>query len=33
VSFDPENEFPQEQQRQGWQAILENFARHVQAQR
>ncbi|SFM75349.1 SRPBCC family protein [Variovorax sp. OV329] len=31
VSFDPENEFPVEQQRQGWQAILENFARHVQA--
>lgn len=30
VSFDPENEFPVEQQRQGWQAILDNFARHVQ---
>jgi len=30
VSFEPENEFPVEQQRQGWQAILDNFARHVQ---
>jgi uncharacterized protein YndB with AHSA1/START domain len=29
VSFDPENQFPVEQQRQGWQAILNNFARHV----
>ena len=29
VSFDPENQFPVEQQRQGWQAILDNFARHV----
>ena len=33
VSFDPENEFPLEQQREGWQAILDNFARHVQARR
>lgn len=33
VSFDPENEFPLEQQRGGWQAILDNFARHVQARR
>lgn len=32
VDFDPENEFPVEQQRQGWQAILDNFARHVQSQ-
>lgn len=31
VSFDPENQFPVEQQQQGWQAILDNFARHVQA--
>ncbi|MGY0194722.1 SRPBCC family protein [Leptothrix sp. BB-4] len=31
VTFDPENQFPQEQQRQGWQAILDSFARHVQA--
>jgi uncharacterized protein YndB with AHSA1/START domain len=29
VTFDPENEFPLEQQRQGWQAILDSFARHV----
>lgn len=33
VSFDPENEFPVEQQREGWQAILDSFARHVQARR
>ena len=33
VSFDPENEFPAEQQREGWQAILDSFARHVQAGR
>lgn len=31
VSFDPENVYPAEQQRQGWQAILDSFARHVQA--
>ena len=29
VEFDPENEFPVEYQRAGWQAILDNFARHV----
>lgn len=29
VSFDPEAEHPIEQQRDGWQAILDNFARHV----
>lgn len=29
VSFDPESIHPEEQQRQGWQAILDNFARHV----
>lgn len=29
VSFDPETTHPEEQQRQGWQAILDNFARHV----
>lgn len=29
VTFDPEDTHPIEQQRQGWQAILENFARHV----
>jgi uncharacterized protein YndB with AHSA1/START domain len=31
VSFDPENQFPVEQQREGWQAILNNFARHVKS--
>jgi uncharacterized protein YndB with AHSA1/START domain len=33
VTFDAENEFSPEQQRQGWQAILDNFARHVEAGR
>jgi len=31
VSFDAESENPAEQQRQGWQAILNNFAKHVEA--
>jgi uncharacterized protein YndB with AHSA1/START domain len=31
VTFDAESENPVEQQRQGWQAILNNFARHVEA--
>lgn len=31
VSFEPESTFPEEQQRGGWQAILDNFARHVLA--
>lgn len=31
VSFDPETTHPEDQQRAGWQAILDNFARHVQA--
>ena len=29
VTFDAESESPVEQQRHGWQAILNNFARHV----
>jgi uncharacterized protein YndB with AHSA1/START domain len=29
VTFDAETEHPIEQQRQGWQAILNNFAKHV----
>ena len=33
VTFDPETEHSEEQQRQGWQAILDNFARHVERQR
>lgn len=31
VSFDAETEHPVEQQRQGWQAILDRFARHVES--
>jgi uncharacterized protein YndB with AHSA1/START domain len=31
VTFDAEATHPVEQQRQGWQAILDNFARHVAA--
>jgi uncharacterized protein YndB with AHSA1/START domain len=31
VTFDAESEYPVEQQRQGWQAILNNFAKHVEA--
>lgn len=30
-SFDPETENPRELQRAGWQAILDHFARHVEA--
>lgn len=33
VSFDSEDSHSQEQQRSGWQAILDNFARHVLAQK
>ena len=32
VTFDAEAENSVEQQRQGWQAILDNFAKHVEAQ-
>lgn len=31
VTFDAETSYPEEQQRGGWQAILNNFARHVEA--
>ena len=31
VTFDAESENPVEQQRQGWQAILNNFAKHVES--
>jgi len=31
VTFDPEAEFPIEHQRAGWQSILDNFKRHVEA--
>ena len=31
VTFDAESENPVDMQRQGWQAILDNFARYVEA--
>jgi uncharacterized protein YndB with AHSA1/START domain len=31
VTFDAETEHPVDQQRQGWQAVLNNFAKHVHA--
>ena len=33
VTFEPEPENPVEMQRQGWQSILNNFKRHVEARR
>ena len=33
VTFDSESTHSVEQQREGWQAILKNFARHVEASR
>jgi uncharacterized protein YndB with AHSA1/START domain len=30
TTFDPENENPDEMQRSGWQAILDNFKKHVE---
>ena len=33
VTFDTETENPPELQRQGWEAILDNFGRHVEAKR
>lgn len=33
VTFDAESENLVEQQRQGWQTILNNFAKHVEARR
>jgi len=32
-TFDAENTFPIEQQRAGWQAILNNFRKHVETER
>ena len=32
-TFDAETENPLEMQRQGWQAILNNFAKHVEARK
>lgn len=31
IAFDPEEENPEEMQRSGWQAILDNFKRYVEA--
>jgi len=33
VTFDAEQTHPEERQREGWQAILDNFGRHVVASR
>lgn len=33
VTFDSETTHSEAQQREGWQAILDNFARHVEARR
>ncbi|MEZ5792788.1 MAG: SRPBCC family protein [Nitratireductor sp.] len=33
VAFDPESQHPVEMQRDGWQAILDNFARHVEGKK
>ncbi|MCB1449204.1 MAG: SRPBCC family protein [Nitratireductor sp.] len=33
VAFDAESEHPVEKQREGWQAILDNFARHVEGKK
>ncbi|HRD76207.1 MAG TPA: SRPBCC family protein [Hyphomicrobiaceae bacterium] len=33
VAFDPDQTYPPDIQRAGWQAILDNFARHVGAKR
>jgi uncharacterized protein YndB with AHSA1/START domain len=32
-TFDPESTYPIEQQKQGWQAILDNFRKHVESHR
>ena len=31
IEFDPENEYPLEQQQAGWQAILDNFKQYVES--
>jgi len=30
-AFEPENEFPKDMQRSGWQAILDNFKKYTEA--
>lgn len=32
LEFDPDKQYPVEHQKGGWQAILDNFARYVEAQ-
>ena len=32
ITFDPENENPEEMQREGWQAILNNFKKYAESQ-
>lgn len=32
LDFDPDQQYPVEHQKNGWQAILDNFARYVEAQ-
>ncbi|GDX04035.1 ATPase [Buttiauxella sp. A111] len=32
LEFDPDGQYPVEHQKNGWQAILDNFARYVEAQ-
>lgn len=31
ISFDPEEEYPEEMQRQGWQSILNNFKQYAES--
>ena len=33
VKFDPEDTHPEEMQRSGWQAILDNFKKHVESRK
>lgn len=33
VAFDSDGQFPEDMQRAGWQAILDNFKRHVESKR
>ena len=33
ISFDPEHEYPLEQQQAGWQAILDNFMKYVESKK
>lgn len=32
IEFDPEHEYSREQQKEGWQAILDNFKQHAESQ-